>query len=59
MLTVSVQRATSISLLPCVERLPVSHGKAFVLYATTMQWPQEKMTDFIKSYREKFILWDI
>ena len=50
---------TSFSLLPCVERLPFSHGKAFVLYATKWSDRRRKRPISSKVIGKKPILVDI
>ena len=59
MLPCCLTHATRFSLLPSVERLPITRGKDSVLKGNKMNWSQEKTVEFIEEYRKLAVLWDI
>ena len=59
MLPCCLPHARRFSLLPSVERLPITRGKDSVLKGNKMNWSQEKTVEFIEEYRKLAVLWDI
>ena len=59
MLPCCLPQATRFSLLPGVERLPITRGKDSVSKGNKMSWSQEKTVEFKEEYRKPAVLWDI